>query len=228
MAGAGEPRRLQIAIPIFENMTMLDLVGPYEMLTAVPHFDVVFVAHKRGLVSDLGSFTMEAKASFDEVPSPDVLVVPGGLGTRALQHDKTILDWIRKAHETTLYTTSVCTGSLLLGAAGLLKGLDATTHWSVLSTLSSFGANPVSARVVRQGKVITAAGVSSGIDMAIQLVELLTDEVTGKAVQLFTEYDPQPPFDSGAPSKATPDVRAKGRVLADFHHAQLAAKTQGK
>ncbi|KAG0603619.1 hypothetical protein M758_10G108100 [Ceratodon purpureus] len=228
MASNGEPRRLQVAIPIFENMTMLDLVGPYEMLNAVPHIDVVFVGHKRGLVSDLGSFTMEAKASFDEVPSPDVLVVPGGLGTRTLQYDKTILDWIRKAHETTLYTTSVCTGSLLLGAAGLLKGLDATTHWAILPTLSSFGANPVSARVVRQGKIITAAGVSSGIDMGIQLVALLTDELTAKAVQLFTEYDPEPPFNTGHPSKATPDVRDKTDSILHLHHADFAAKTQGK
>jgi len=220
--------KLQVAIPIFENMASLDLVGPYEILNSLPNVDVVFVSHKKGFYSDLGSFTMEAKASFDEIPSPDVLVVPGGLGTRGLVHDKPILDWIRKAHETTLYTTSVCTGSLLLGAAGLLTGIDATTHWNALPMLADFGANPVSQRVVHHGKIITAAGVSSGIDMAIALAALLTDELTARAAQLFSEYDPQPPFNTGTLSKAPPEVVARARELMGLHRAELEAKQQEK
>lgn len=138
-----------------------------------------------------------------------------------------MIEWLialGQAHETSKFTTSVCTGSLLLGAAGLLTGLDATTHWQLLEILRKFGANPVSKRVVRQGKIVTAAGVSSGIDMAIELVALLTDDVTAQATQLFTEYDPQPPFDSGALSKASPEVVAKAVALAEYHQAQLAAQ----
>lgn len=220
------PARVQLAIAIFENMTMLDLVGPYEIFNTLPHVDVVFVSHTKGLFSDLGSFTMQATATFDEIPSPDIVVVPGGLGTRTLVHDKPILDWIRKAHETSLFTTSVCTGALLLGAAGLLTGIDATTHWNVLPTLASYGANPVSKRVVRVGKIITAAGVSSGIDMAIELVALLTDEVTAQAVQLSVEYDPQPPFNTGTLSKAPPDVVAQARAWSAVRMAQFTAKQQ--
>ena len=133
---------------------------------------------------------------------------------------------VLQAHETTLYTTSVCTGSLLLGAAGLLTGIDATTHWNVLPMLADFGANPVSQRVVHQGKIITAAGVSSGIDMAIALAALLTDDLTAQAVQLFTEYDPQPPFNTGSVSKASPEVVAKASELVNFHRAELEAKQQ--
>lgn len=216
-------RKLQIAIPIFENMTMLDVVGPYEILNLLPFVNVTLVSFKRGRISDLGTMTIEAKASFDEIPRPDVVVVPGGLGAFGLVNNTVILDWIRKAHKTTIYTTSVCTGGILMGAAGLLKGIDATTHWSSLSTLSSYGANPVSIRVVKRGKIITSAGVSSGIDMAITLAALISDNFTAQVSQLYNEYDPQPPFNTGTKSKASPELIAKALEWS----AALEAKMMG-
>lgn len=205
---------LQVAMPIFKAMTALDFVGPYEVLNCLPNVKVVFVSHSVGLYTDLGTLTVQATASFDQVPKPDIVVVPGGVGTRALLEDEAILQWLRKVHETSLYTTSVCTGSLLLAAAGLLSGLEAATHWNAFDLLASLGAKPVKARVVQQGKIITAAGVSSGIDMALQLAALITDETTAKAVQLYIEYDPEPPFDCGSTDKAGPEVLSKARTLA--------------
>jgi len=205
---------LQVAMPIFKAMTALDFVGPYEVLNCLPNVKVVLVSHSVGLYTDLGTLTVQATASFDQVPKPDIVVVPGGVGTRALLEDEAILQWLRKVHETSLYTTSVCTGSLLLAAAGLLNGLEATTHWNAFDLLASLGAKPVKARVVQQGKIITAAGVSSGIDMALELAALITDETTAKAVQLYIEYDPEPPFDCGSTDKAGPEVLSKARTLA--------------
>jgi transcriptional regulator GlxA family with amidase domain len=150
---------------------------------------------------------------FDEVRSPDVLLVPGGIGTRALVHDDEILNWIRGAHETSRFTTSVCTGSLLLAAAGLLNGLRATTHFSARALLAKYGATPSEDRVVQEGKIITAAGVSSGIDMALRLAAQLADETTAKALQLMIEYDPQPPYDAGALHKVDADVIARVQAL---------------
>lgn len=216
MAAADSPRILQVAIPIFDNVTALDFVGPYEPLHVLPNVKVVFVSHKKGLyTADRGMLSIQASATFDEVPSPDVVVVPGGDGTNALMADKPILDWIRKAHETSLYTTSVCSGSLLLGAAGILQGKEATTHWMALKLLSNFGAIPVSSRVVESGKIITAAGVSAGIDMGLKLAALLSDETTAKVVQLMMEYDPQPPFNCGSVAKASPDVVAIAHALVE-------------
>ena len=157
---------------------------------------------------------LEATARLEDLPQPDVIVVPGGFGTRDLLGDKRMLDWIRTAHETSAWTTSVCTGSLLLGAAGILDGLRATSHWTELETLREFGATPVEERVVPQGKVVTAAGVSSGIDMALWLGAQIAGEEWAKAVQLAIEYDPQPPFDSGSTSKADPELVARMRALA--------------
>jgi transcriptional regulator GlxA family with amidase domain len=159
-----------------------------------------------------------------QVPNPDIVVVPGGMGTDALMGDKTILQWLCKVHETSLYTTSVCSGSLLLGAAGLLNGLEATTHWNALEFLTNFGAKPVKARVVRQGKIITAAGVSAGIDMALQLVALISDETTAKTVQLSMEYDPQPPYDCGSPEKAGPEIVSKAQLHMQAEMQQFAAE----
>jgi len=200
---------LHVAIPIFPHFTALDAVGPYEVLQRIPTLDITFIGHARGEVrSENGMLGLTVDATFEERPQPDVIVFPGGVGSRPLQHDERVLGWLRQAHETTRYTTSVCTGSLVLGAAGLLDGLTATTHWSCYPELAAHGAQPTAERVVEHlgQRVITAAGVSSGIDMALRLVELLVDPTAAQAAQLMVEYDPQPPFDSGSLAKAGPDV----------------------
>jgi transcriptional regulator GlxA family with amidase domain len=204
--------RVTIAIATFPRFTALDAIGPYEVLQRVPHFDVVFVGHTKGVVrSDNGMLGVSADAEFEEVPDPDVLVFPGGIGTRPLQTDRRVLDWVRAAHAGTRFTTSVCTGSLVLGSAGLLDGLTATTHWASYRELEVVGATATPQRVVEHldRRIITAAGVSSGIDMAIRLCELLVDDVAAKAAQLMVEYDPQPPFDAGAPGKVDDTVMAR-------------------
>jgi transcriptional regulator GlxA family with amidase domain len=157
---------------------------------------------------------MTVDYTFDEIPNPDIVLVPGGFGTRALVDDRAILDWIRTADDTSRFTTSVCTGSLLLGAAGLLNGLTATTHFAARQLLAKYGATPSDQRVVEQGKVITAAGVSSGIDMALLLAERVTDANTAKALQLGIEYDPQPPYDAGALHKVDAAVLLRLQELA--------------
>jgi putative intracellular protease/amidase len=198
------------AILIYPDLTALDAIGPYDVLSRIPDMDVVFVAKTPGEYrTDQGSLGLIADAGFADVPGatgPDVLVVPGGFGTRRLMSDTATLDWVRKVHERTTWTTSVCTGSLLLGAAGLLDGLDATTHWASYDVLASTGARPTAERVVEQGKIITAAGVSSGIDMALRLCAHLGGDDMAKAIQLSIEYDPQPPFDCGAPAKAPTEL----------------------
>ena len=198
--------RLQVAIPLFPKFTALDAVGPYEVLQRIPTFDIVFVGHDRGEVrSENGMLGLHVDATFEEVPAPDVIVFPGGVGTRPLEHDERVLEWVRHAHAGTRFTTSVCTGSLVLGAAGLLQGLTATTHWSCYRELAAHGAEaharPASSSTSTQ-RIITAAGVSSGIDMALRLVELLADRTAAQAAQLMIEYDPQPPFDCGSVAKA--------------------------
>jgi putative intracellular protease/amidase len=198
-----------IAIALFPRLTALDAIGPYELLQRLPGVDVVFVGHERGTVrTENGFLGLEVDATFGEVAAPDVIVVPGGIGTRVLLHDEAILSWIRHAHETTKYTTSVCTGSLLLAAAGLLNERTATTHWAAYDELRALGAVPTPQRVVEHldQRVITAAGVSSGIDMALRLAELLVDDVAAKAMQLMCEYDPRPPFDCGAIAKCDQEV----------------------
>jgi transcriptional regulator GlxA family with amidase domain len=202
----------RIAIPLFPRFTALDGVGPYEVLQRVPGFDVTFVGHERGVVrSDNGFLGIAVDAPFEELPAPDVVVFPGGIGTRELMDDERVLSWLRAAHETTTYTTSVCTGSLVLGAAGLLDGLTATTHWAVYDALAKTGAIPTADRVVEHldRRIITAAGVSSGIDMALRLVELLVDRTAAEACQLMIEYDPQPPFDAGAVGKVDDTVMTR-------------------
>ena len=204
--------RVTIAIATFPRFTALDAIGPYEVLQRVPHFDVVFVGHSKGVVrSDNGMLGISADAEFEDVPDPDVLVFPGGVGTRPLQTDQRVLEWVRGAHAGTRFTTSVCTGSLVLGSAGLLDGLTATTHWATYRELEAVGATATAQRVVEHldRRIITAAGVSSGIDMAIRLCELLVDDVAAKAAQLMVEYDPQPPFDAGAPDKVDDTVMTR-------------------
>ncbi len=194
-----------IAIPLFPRFTALDGIGPYEVLQRIPGFEVTFVGHQRGPVrSDNGFLGIEVDATFAELAHPDIVVFPGGIGTRELVHDETVLDWVRTAHESSTFTTSVCTGSLVLAAAGLLDGLTATTHWSAMELLAKFGAVPTGDRVVEhlEQRIITAAGVSSGIDMALRLVEVLVDATAAQACQLLIEYDPQPPFDAGSVAKA--------------------------
>jgi transcriptional regulator GlxA family with amidase domain len=206
---------MDIAIPIFERFTALDAVGPYEVLSRLPGARVRFVAARLAPVrTETRMLSLNPECTFEQLPSPEIVVVPGGLGTRALTEDERILDWLRHAHTTSTWTTSVCTGSLLLGAAGLLEGLEATTHWSELESLERYGARPVSRRVVEQGKVITAAGVSAGIDMALTLAARIAGEEITKAIQLGIEYDPQPPFHSGSPQRATPETIALVRRAA--------------
>jgi putative intracellular protease/amidase len=206
---------MEIAVALFDQVTALDAIGPYEVLQRLPDAEVCFVGHRKGEVrTDNGFLGLTVDRTFDEVPSPDILLVPGGIGTRALVHDAAILEWIRAAHETSQFTTSVCTGSLLLAAAGVLDGLSATTHFSSRHLLAKYGAKPSEERVVIEGKIITAAGVSSGIDMALHLAERLTDATTAKALQLMIEYDPQPPHDAGALHKVEATVLARVQELA--------------
>ena len=203
---------MQVAIALFPRNTALDAVGPYEVLQRVPSIDVVFVGHRCGEVrTDNGMLGLTCDATFDEVTRPDVVLIPGGVGTRTLMRDEVILDWIREAHRHTLFTTSVCTGSLVLAAAGLLDGLTATTHWAAQDLLASLGAAYTPQRVVEHlpQRLITAAGVSSGIDMALRLLELLVDRQAAEASQLMIEYDPEPPFDSGDLGKASEATRLR-------------------
>jgi putative intracellular protease/amidase len=195
---------LDIVIPIYEDFTALDAVGPYEVLSRVGG-RVRFVGREVGPVkTDNGMLSVMAEATLEDASAPDVLVVPGGVATRALTTDPVWLDWIRAAHATSTWTTSVCSGSLLLGAAGLLDGLRATSHWVELEKLREYGAEPTGQRVVEEGKIITAAGVSAGIDMALTLAARIAGEDAAKAIQLGIEYDPQPPFDCGSVEKSDP------------------------
>jgi transcriptional regulator GlxA family with amidase domain len=194
---------MDIAIPIFDRITALDAIGPYEVLSRLPGARIRWVAIEPGQYrTDNRMLTMIADEPLSAVPHPDIIMVPGGFGTRALLTPNPLLDWLRAAHETSRWTTSVCTGSLLLGAAGLLGGLEATTHWAAHEQLRDFGATPTLKRVVEQGKVITAAGVSSGIDMALTLIARIAGDDLAQSVQLGIEYDPQPPFQAGSPATA--------------------------
>ena len=204
--------RLRIAIPLFPRFTALDAIGPYEVLQQIPAFDITFVGHEKGEVrADNGMLGLVIDATFEDLPDPDVIVFPGGVGTRPLQSEERVLDWLRAAHATSTFTTSVCTGALVLGAAGLLDGLTATTHWAGYTELATWGATPTPERVVEHldRRIITAAGVSAGIDMALRLTELLADRTAAQAAQLMIEYDPQPPFDCGARRKADDEVMAR-------------------
>jgi transcriptional regulator GlxA family with amidase domain len=198
---------MKIAIPLYDRFTALDAVGPYEVLSRLPGAQVRWLAAEPGPVrTDNDMLGLVADAAYEDLPDPEIVLVPGGLGTRALVDDERIVGWIRRAHETSEWTTSVCTGSLLLGAAGVLDGLDATSHWTELETLERFGARPSDRRVVEQGKVITAAGVSSGIDMALLLAARIAGPEVAQMIQLGIEYDPQPPFDSGSRAKAPNEI----------------------
>ena len=198
---------MKVAIPLYDRFTALDAVGPYEVIQRIPGAEITWLAHAPGLVgTDTGQLRLHADAAFEDLPDPDIVVVPGGTGTDDFLEDERLVGWIRKAHETSQWTTSVCTGSLLLGAAGVLDGLEATSHWLDIDFLERYGASPTDRRVVEQGKVITAAGVSSGIDMALVLAAKVGGPELAQAIQLGIEYDPQPPFDSGSVEKASPEI----------------------
>lgn len=212
---------MQVAIALFPRLTALDAIGPYEVLQRIPTIDVTFVGAEKGEVrTENGMLGLTVDATFDELPDPDVVLVPGGIGSRALLDDNPLVRWVRAAHPGTRFTTSVCTGSLILAAAGLLDGLTATTHWGAFDALEALGAVPVTQRVVEHlpERIVTAAGVSSGIDMAIRLVELLVDDVAAQAAQVFVEYDPQPPFDAGHPSKVSAEVMER---LAEYRRSRI-------
>ena len=201
--------RVQVAIPLFPEMTALDAIGPYEVLQRIPTIGIVFVGHERGPVrTENQMLALTVDAPFEKLPRPDVVVFPGGVGSRRLEHDERVLTWLRNAHAGARFTTSVCTGSLVLGAAGLLQGLTATTHWACYDELAAHGATPMADRVVEHidQRIVTSAGVSSGIDMALRLVELLYDRTAAEAAQLMIEYDPQPHVACGARSKANDEV----------------------
>ena len=195
---------MQIALVLYPRFTALDIVGPFQALADVPGHEVEFVAGKAGPVADhTGRCPLVATATFADVTAPDVVVVPGELFA---DRDDRVVEWLRQVHPRTTWTTSVCTGSLYLAAAGILDGLDATTHWARADQLERLGAHYTEQRVVEQGKVITAAGVSSGIDMALTLLDRMYGPAIAQSVQLAIEYDQTPPFDAGSPSKAPADV----------------------
>ncbi|MFN2615979.1 MAG: DJ-1/PfpI family protein [Thermoleophilaceae bacterium] len=198
---------MDIAIPLYDGFTALDAIGPYEVLSRLPGARVRFLADEpRAVRTDTEMLSLNAEGALADQPSPDVIVVPGGPQRRVPTGDEALLDWLRGAHRSSDWTTSVCTGALLLGAAGILDGLEASTHWLSADLLTGFGATPSSSRVVEQGKVVTAAGVSSGLDMALVLADRIAGPVVAQAIQLAIEYDPQPPFDSGSEEKAPDDV----------------------
>jgi putative intracellular protease/amidase len=215
---------MQIAIPIFDGFTAIDVVGPYEVLARVPGAEIVFPAPTTGPIrADNPPLAMLAETTLAEVRSPDVLVVPGGWGTRQLLRDERWLAWIAAAHATSTITASVCTGSLLLAAAGVLTGLDATTHWLQLESLQRLGATPRRERVVRSGKVFTSGGATAGIDLALVLAAELAGAEVAKAIQLAIEYDPQPPFDCGSPEKAPPQLVEHLRSAAAARNSEAGA-----
>ncbi len=198
---------MQIAILLYDRFTALDAIGPYDVLSRLPGAEIALVAAEPGPVrNEVGTLTLVADASLEDVPQPDIVLVPGGFGARDLLEDEPILGWLRGAHEHTTWTTSVCTGALLLAAASILDGVEATTHWLARDELAALGAIPVPDRVVQRDKVLTAAGVSAGIDMALRLAQLEAGDTVAQAIQLGIEYDPQPPFDSGSPEKAPPEI----------------------
>ena len=214
---------MEIAFLLYPGMTALDFVGPHEVLCRLPGVVIRRVSKQPGPVKTDSEVQLIAECGFGDATRPDVLVVPGAASATDMRDEPEILDWVRNAHAGTTWTTSVCTGSLILGAAGVLSGLKATTHWAALDRLLIYGAEPTQARVVEAGKVITAAGVSAGIDMALLLAAKLAGQMTAQALQLAIEYDPTPPFDSGSPAKA-PDTlaaRVASGVRAKFVYADV-------
>ncbi|RDI43689.1 DJ-1/PfpI family protein [Nocardia mexicana] len=208
---------MQIAIVLFDQFTALDAVGPFDVLSRIPGAETVFVGEQLGPVrNDNASLALVADRTLDETPRPDIVLVPGGPGQTLQMDNPRLLDWLRAVDATSAWTTSVCTGSLLLAAAGLLEGRRATSHWAALDELARFGAQPTHDRVVLDGKYVTAAGVSSGIDMGLTLIGKIAGDELAMTVQLLTEYDPQPPYDAGSPLKAPAEIVEKLRAASRF------------
>ncbi|TWT12688.1 DJ-1/PfpI family protein [Reyranella sp. CPCC 100927] len=204
---------MEIVFLFYDGMTTLDAIGPWEVLSRVPGVLGRVASPAGGRVTTDTGLVFEQCAAIADIARADVLLVPGASDVRPLLRDARVLDWVRAIDATTQWTTSVCTGALVLGAARLLRDKRATTHWAVLDSLRKHGATPVTARIVEDGKTITAAGVSAGIDMALALAARLTDAATAEAVQLVIEYDPQPPFDCGHPAKSTMPTLVRARAL---------------
>jgi transcriptional regulator GlxA family with amidase domain len=205
-----------IAMLLYPGFTPLDAIGPYHALSQFPGYEFSFVAENAGPVSDGGVTIMQAQKGISEISHVDILVVPGGLP--AITMSRTggpLIDWIAKVHPTTEWTISVCTGALMLGAAGVLKGVPATTHWYSHSELANYGAIPTDERVVESGKIMTAAGVSAGIDMSLVLASRIFSQEFAETMQLDMEYDPKPPFNAGHPRSAPAKVHAELRGLFD-------------
>jgi putative intracellular protease/amidase len=213
---------MEIAIPLFDRFTALDAIGPYEVLSRLPGARVRFLGPSADALvrTESRMLTVAVDGAWEDVPAPDVLLVPGGVGTRALLGDERVLAWVRQASAAAGWTASVCTGSLVLAAAGLLDGLEATTHWSAMDRLGALGARPVARRVVEQGTVLTAAGVSAGIDLALLLAARIAGDATAQAIQLQVEYDPQPPFATGSVATAPPAIRALAAEREGAHDAR--------
>jgi transcriptional regulator GlxA family with amidase domain len=208
---------INIAVLLYDGFTALDAIGPYEVLSRLPSASLTFVAAEAGPVrSDNGMLTLVAGHSIEDITSPEIVLVPGGPGEVAARAGGSMLEWLGTAHQTSTWTTSVCTGSLILAAAGLLDGKRATSHWLALGELRRLGAEPISERVVFDGKIVTAAGVSAGIDMALALAARIAGEKVAQAIQLGIEYDPQPPFDAGSPQKAPTEIVAAARGRSRF------------
>jgi transcriptional regulator GlxA family with amidase domain len=197
---------MKIAILLFDNFTVLDVAGPYEVLSNIPKSEICFVAREPGLYKNSKGLQINAEYSLHNVPEPEIVVIPGGFGIDSILDDKEILGWINKVHETSQWTTSVCSGTLLLAAAGILNGRKVTTHWNRVEQLKKYNIEFVNERYVKDGKIITSAGVSAGIDMALYLTSLIVNENFAKTVQLAIEYDPKPPFDCGSPEKAPKEM----------------------
>jgi len=199
---------MRIVFFLYEGLTTLDIIGPHDVLSRLPDVEAISVSKDgEAVTADTGVLGLTASHTMAEADSCDVLVVPGGVaGTFAAAADEEILNWIRSVTADATWITSVCTGSLILGAAGLLDGKRATTHWAAMDLLAGYGAEAVTARSVRDGNIITAAGVSAGIDMAISLAATIAGDETAQAIQLGIEYDPAPPFDCGSPAKAGPEI----------------------
>jgi len=207
----------ELAILLFDNVTALDAIGPYEVLQRVPGMTVRFASPEPGVKrTEDGSLAIVADTALEDVAAPDVVLVPGGVGELAIREDERVLAWLRAAHQTSRYTTAVCTGALVLAAAGILRGVPATTHWLAMDELGRLGAVPTTKRVVESGKIVTAAGVSSGIDMALLLAARIAGDDVAQGIQLAIEYDPQPPFDAGSPSRAPAHLVARQRQKSRF------------
>jgi putative intracellular protease/amidase len=208
---------MQVAIALFDRFTALDAVGPYQVLDSMPGAEVVFVAEHAGPVADdHRRLELVAAAGFADVPRPDIVVVPGGPGEVPHRDGGPLRDWLLAADQTSEWTTSVCTGSLILAAAGLLHGRRATSNWQAMEELGRLGAVPVAERVVEDGKYVTGAGVSAGIDMALTLAGRILGDDGAQAIQLGIEYDPQPPYDAGSPAKAPAAIVHRLRASSRF------------